>query len=230
VDWLPARSVSLADVLGTLPVLATAYVCHYQAHPILAEMRAPTARRMRKVVNLALGVTTSIYGLTGLSAYLLFTNRTEDDVLKNYGSDLMVPSGVAAAVQASYSLSLVLTFPLIQFALRQNLFDLAGWGDARTQPRRFLGATLLLLLSELGMALLVPSITIAFSLLGSTVAVVIGFVLPGLVAVYAMPDAQRYGRGLLIFGLLLGVASLTATLYGLVHTQAEPPLPRTRHG
>jgi hypothetical protein len=144
VNWLPDADASLGDVLKTLPVMMTAYVCHYNVHPIFAEMAAPSERRMRRVVSAALLLCSSVYWLVGLSAYLLFTSRTQDDVLMNYGRDLDMARGeawVEHAVKAGYTLSLSCTFPLIQFALRQSVFDLAGWGDAREQPVRFYAVT-----------------------------------------------------------------------------------------
>ncbi len=144
VNWLPDASASPGDVLKALPVVITAYVCHYNIHPIFAEMAAPSERRMRRVVASALGLCTSVYWLVGLSAYLLFTDRTADDVLMNYGRDLDMQRGeawVERAVKVGYTTSLSCTFPLIQFALRQNLFDLAGWGNAQDKPRRFVAVT-----------------------------------------------------------------------------------------
>ncbi len=203
-------NASAGDVLKTLPVMMTAYVCHYNVHPIFSEMAAPSERRMRGVVTAALMLCSSVYWLVGLSAYLLFTERTQDDVLMNFGRDLDMARGeawVEHAVKTGYALSLSCTFPLIQFALRQSVFDLAGWGDAREQPRRFYAVTVrarvpvsptrvrvhrgsvfsadastlclvrlqfVLLGMEYLLAMLVPNISVAFSVLGSTVAVLIG--------------------------------------------------------
>jgi sodium-coupled neutral amino acid transporter 2 len=144
VNWFPDANASAGDVLKTLPVMMTAYVCHYNVHPIFSEMAAPSERRMRGVVTAALLLCSSVYWLVGLSAYLLFTERTQDDVLMNFGRDLDMARGeawVEHAVKTGYALSLSCTFPLIQFALRQSVFDLAGWGDAREQPRRFYAVT-----------------------------------------------------------------------------------------
>ena len=152
VNWLPAADVSAGDVLKTLPVMMTAYVCHYNVHPIFAEMAAPSERRMRRVVAAALQLCSAVYWLVGVAAYLLFTDRTQDDVLMNFGRDLDMARGeawVEHAVKIGYALSLSCTFPLIQFSLRQSVFDLAGWGDAREQPTRFYAVTVRVLACHL---------------------------------------------------------------------------------
>ena len=219
INWLPDKAATPGDVLKTLPVMMTAYVCHYNVHPIFAEMAAPSERRMRRVVSTALLLCTSVYWLVGLSAYLLFTDRTQDDVLMNFGRDLDMARGevwVERAVKIGYLGSLSCTFPLIQFSLRQSLFDLLAWGDAREQPMRFYAITTLLLALEYLLAMLVPNISVAFSVLGSTVAVLIGFILPALVGVYGAAGCRRWGWALFAVGVAFGVSSFSATVYGLV--------------
>ena len=123
---------------------------------------------------------------------------------------------VERAVKIGYMGSLSCTFPLIQFSLRQSLFDLLSWGDAREQPLRFYAVTTTLLALEYLLAMLVPNISVAFSVLGSTVAVLIGFILPALVGVYGVAGCRRWGWALFAVGVSFGVSSFSATVYGLV--------------
>jgi len=144
INWWPDQNASPGDVLKTLPVMLTAYVCHYNIHPIFSEMANPTEPRMRRVVTTALVTCTAIYWLVGAAAYVLFTDRTADDVLMNFGRDLDMHRGeawVERAVKLGYAISLSCTFPLIQISLRQNIFDLAGWGPAPEKPYLFVGVT-----------------------------------------------------------------------------------------
>ena len=144
INWLPDKDASLGDVLKTLPVVMTAYVCHYNLHPIFAEMAQPSEPRMRRVATSALVLCTFVYWLVGTAAYVLFTDRTADDVLMNFGRDLDMQRGerwVERAVKLGYATSLSCTFPLIQVSLRQSLFDLAGWGPAAETRWRFVGVT-----------------------------------------------------------------------------------------
>lgn len=164
VNWWPERGASVAEKLKTLPVFVTAYICHYNLHPIFAEMAAPTERRMGVVVRYALWSCTAVYWLVAISAYLLFTQRTAPDVLLNYGDAGVhgaAGRGIAVLVKLAYALSLCGTFPLIQLALRQSLFDLRGWGVAAEQPRRFVAVTLALLAVEYVLALSIPDISTA---------------------------------------------------------------------
>ena len=101
----------------------------------------------------------------------------------------------------------------------------------------------LLLLCEYLLAMLVPNISVAFSVLGSTVAVLIGacnsrespafhseashnptpgFILPALVGMYGTRH-KGYGVALLVVGIVFGASSFSATVYGLVVSQSAAP-------
>jgi len=163
-----------------------------------------------------------------MSAYLMFTICTVPDVLLNYGDtglDGKAGAAIEISVKLSYAFSLIGTFPLIQIALRQSLFDLRGWGDAGSKPRHFYAVTTVLLAVEYVLALVVPDISTAFSVLGSTVSVFIGFVVPALVAIRGthVPRDVLMGRLLLIAGLALGAVSLVATVIGIITPDTPPP-------
>ena len=154
-----------------------------RALQIFAGMRNPTEKRMRRVVRTSLFFTTGVYWLIGLSAYLLFEAHTEEDVLINYGKDLNITgpgSHVASVivehvVKVGYALAISFTFPLIQVAVKENVFELLGWGDIMDMSNlRYYGVTVLLLAIEYVTACVVPDISVAFAVLGSTVAIFIG--------------------------------------------------------
>lgn len=225
INWFPATGTSLGDVLKTLPIVLTAYVCHYNIHPVFAEMAAPSEPRMRGATAAALTICTSVYWIVGTAAYALFGWRTADDVLMNFGRDLNLgygQIGVSRVVKTGYAVALSCTFPLIQFALRQSIFDLAGWGDAAlpSNSSRFVALTTFLLFAEYTLAMAVPNITVAFGVIGSTVAVLIAFILPALVGAKGTtgPTAS-WGRALLVVGIAFGVTSFSAVVYGMVHPE-----------
>jgi amino acid permease len=191
-------------------------------------MARPTEKRMRKVISYALWATTALYWFISISAYLLFTSRTDVDALLNYGELDMgkkTAKGIEIVVKLSYALCLVGTFPLVQLALRQSLFDLRGWGPANAKPRLFSAVTAGLLLVEYGCAMAIPNIAVAFSVLGSTVAVWIGFVVPARLAINGAPDGRAWGNFLLVSGVILGVVSFAATLFNVAVKAPKPPPP-----
>lgn len=85
VNWLPAPDAKIDDLINAVPMLTTAYVCHYNVHPIFSAMRNPSAGRMGQVVTSGVLTTSIIYWLFAFAAYALFGDKTQGDVLMNYG-------------------------------------------------------------------------------------------------------------------------------------------------
>jgi len=76
--------------------------------------------------------------------------------------------------------------------------------------------TLLLAGLALGLALIVPNISVVFGLLGGTTSSLLGFVVPGLLGLQL--DRNRIGAWVLVvFGSLIGVFTTGATVYSIVY-------------
>lgn len=76
--------------------------------------------------------------------------------------------------------------------------------------------TLMLAGLALGLALVVPNISVVFGLLGGTTSSLLGFVVPGLLGLQR--DRSRITAWVLVvFGSLFGVLSTGATVYAMVH-------------
>lgn len=76
--------------------------------------------------------------------------------------------------------------------------------------------TLLLAGLALGLALVVPNISVVFGLLGGTTSSLLGFVVPGLLTL--KQDRNRTSAWVLvIFGSLIGVLTTGATIHSMIH-------------
>ncbi|KAH9309406.1 hypothetical protein KI387_037317 [Taxus chinensis] len=164
-----------------VPVMVTAYICHYNVHPIRNELVKPSD--MKTVVQTSLALCSTIYVATSFFGYLLFGDETMSDVLANFDKDLGVPYSAILndIVRISYAVHLMLVFPVIHFALRLNLdglvFPLAL--PLILDSRRFSLITAGLVSFVFLGATFIPSIWDAFQVTGATVAVCIGFIFPG---------------------------------------------------
>jgi amino acid permease len=76
--------------------------------------------------------------------------------------------------------------------------------------------TLLLAGSALGLALVIPNISVVFGLLGGTTSSVLGFVVPGLMGM-KMNKADVSAWVLVVAGSLIGLLTTGVTLYSMVH-------------
>ncbi|KAJ6684459.1 AMINO ACID TRANSPORTER AVT6A [Salix viminalis] len=112
---------SFWKLFTTVPVLVTAFICHYNVHSIDNELEDST--QIKPVVRTALALCSSVYIMTSIFGFLLFGDGTLDDVLANFDMDLGIPysSLLNDAVRVSYAAHLMLVFPIVFFPLRLNL-------------------------------------------------------------------------------------------------------------
>lgn len=76
--------------------------------------------------------------------------------------------------------------------------------------------TLVLAGMSLGMALVIPNISVVFGLLGGTTSSILGFVVPGLLGLQL--DKRRVGAWVLVVcGSIIGVLATVVTVYSVVH-------------
>ena len=158
------------------------YVFLYTVHPILNELEKSSDSKT--VIQTSLLLCTSIYLATSVFGYLLFGEDTLTDVLSNFDVDLGVPHSAILSdiVRVGYAVHLMLVFPLLNFSLRINLDGLIfpRAGPLSLDIRRFSFLTFCLVISSFIGASFIPDIWHAFQLTGSTSAVCLGFVFPGI--------------------------------------------------
>ncbi|CAK7335215.1 unnamed protein product [Dovyalis caffra] len=207
---------SFWKLFTTVPVLVTAYICHYNVHSIDNELEDST--QIKPVVRTALALCSTVYIMTSIFGFLLFGDATLDDVLANFDTDLRIPysSLLNDAVRVSYAAHLMLVFPIVFFPLRLNLDGLL-FPSARPFHQantRFALVTIVLIsLIFLG-ANFIPSIWDAFQFTGATAAVCLGFIFPASITLRDRHNiATKRDKILCIFMIVLAVFSNAVAIY-----------------
>jgi sodium-coupled neutral amino acid transporter 2 len=207
---------SVWKLFTAVPVLVTAYICHYNVHSIDNELEDKT--QIKPIVQTSLGLCSSVYIATSFFAYLLFGEATLADVLANFDSDLRIPfsSVFNDIVRVSYVVHIMLVFPIVFFALRLNLDGLL-FPTARhisCDNRRFTIITVSLLAVIYVAAIFIPSIWDAFQFTGATAAVLIGFIFPAMI-ILRDPYGVSTNRDkiLAVTMIVLAVVSNSVALY-----------------
>ncbi|KAJ3679093.1 hypothetical protein LUZ60_017104 [Juncus effusus] len=209
---------SLFRLFTSVPILTTAYICHFNLHSILSELE--DSSKIQPIIRTSLTLCSTVYVATSVFSYLLFGEATQEDVLSNFSSDLGIRySGfLCDLVRVSYVLHIMLVFPIVFFAVRVNLdglcFPSRRHGPLIEDDKRFYFFTAVLLTVIYGVAIFVPSIWDAFQITGATAAVCIGFIFP---ASIALKDPHGIASGkdkiLAIFMIVLAVLSNAVALY-----------------
>ncbi|KAK6255844.1 hypothetical protein SCA6_017149 [Theobroma cacao] len=219
---------SFWKLFTVVPVLVTAYICHYNVHSIDNELE--DSSQIRPVVRTALALCSTVYIMTSFFGFLLFGDATLDDVLANFDTDLGIPysSLLNDAVRVSYAAHLMLVFPIVFFPLRLNMDGLL-FPSARPlslSNTRFAFITAGLITAIFLGANYIPSIWDAFQFTGATAAVCLGFIFPAAIAlsiVVNVPEsmdvldrhfiATKKDKILAIFMIVLAVFSNLVAIY-----------------
>nr|XP_043639312.1 amino acid transporter AVT6A-like [Erigeron canadensis] len=177
---------SVWNLFTAVPVLVTAYICHFNVHTIRNELENPSL--IEPIVQISLVLCTFVYIMVSFFGFVLFGDSTMGDILSNFDSDLGVPFSVQLndIVRVSYALHLMLVFPLVFYALRLNtdglFFESSGLPLELDNKRFAIVSVGLLSVIYLG-ANFVPSAWDAFQFTGATAAVCIGFIFPASIAI-----------------------------------------------
>ncbi|XP_068637813.1 amino acid transporter AVT6A-like [Aristolochia californica] len=207
---------SIWKLFTVVPVLVTAYICHYNVHTIDNELE--DSSQIRNIVQATLLLCSTVYIATSFFGFLLFGESTLDDVLANFDTDLGIPysSVLNDAVRISYAVHLMLVFPIIFFALRLNLDGLL-FPSARsltTDNKRFALISFGLIAAVFLGANFIPSIWDAFQFTGATAAVCIGFIFPAAVTLRDTHGiATKKDKILSVFMIALAVFSNAVAIY-----------------
>ncbi|KAM0958495.1 hypothetical protein ACFX2I_023731 [Malus domestica] len=207
---------SFFSLFTVVPVVVTAYICHYNVHSIHNELE--DSAQIRGVVQTSLALCSSVYIMTSLFGFLLFGDGTLDDVLANFDTNLGIPysSVLNDAVRVSYAAHLMLVFPIVFFPLRLNLDGLL-FPSARPMVldnMRFALVTIgLISIIFLG-ANFIPSIWDAFQFTGATAAVCLGFIFPAAITLKDRHNiATKKDKILSVFMIVLAVFSNAVAIY-----------------
>ncbi|GMH30626.1 hypothetical protein Nepgr_032469 [Nepenthes gracilis] len=207
---------SFWKLFTVVPVLVTAFICHYNVHSINNELE--DSSQIQGVVRTSLVLCSTVYIVTSFFGFLLFGDSTLDDVLANFNADLGIPYGslLNDAVRVSYVAHLMLVFPILFYPLRLNLDGLLFHSSRPlvSDNKRFALLTVgLLSLIFLG-ANFIPNIWDAFQFTGATAAVCLAFIFPASITLrdrYGM--AKRSEKYLGILMIVLAVFSNAVAIY-----------------
>ncbi|XP_050880391.1 amino acid transporter AVT6C [Lathyrus oleraceus] len=200
---------SFFDLFTTVPVVVTAFTFHFNVHPIGFEFAKPSD--MKTAVRLAIMFCAVIYFTIGLFGYLLFGDSTQSDILVNFDQSAdSVGSLFNSLIRVSYALHVMLVFPIVNFSLRANIDEVFFPKKAvlATDNKRFVILTLVLLVFSYLAAIAIPDIWYFFQFLGSTTALCLAFIFPGIIVLRdALGISTRKDKIIALVMIILAVVA-----------------------
>ncbi|KAJ8629303.1 hypothetical protein MRB53_022626 [Persea americana] len=171
------------------------------------ESETADKKNFGKVLGLSMGFISLMYGSFGALGYFAFGQETRDIITINLGNGL-----ISGLVQMGLCINLFFTFPLMMNPVHE-VFERRFWGG-----RFCLWLRWVVVLSVCLVALLVPNFADFLSLVGSSVCIVLGFVLPALFHLIVFKEDMDWkGVSLDVGIVVLGAAfAVTGTYSSLM--------------
>ncbi|GLD93878.1 hypothetical protein PINS_up002483 [Pythium insidiosum] len=204
IKWFPDN---WKDPLYAFPIISVSFLCHFNVLPVYRELQKPTRRRLKGIVSCTMFSTWFFYMVVGFTGYF-FAYRmpigVSDDILNNFArDDQLVNVG-----RLGLLVTILLSMPLIIQPCRLNTIRLVSYvrGFSRatesSEELRLLTTptavrdparvkvpmlsprashallTVGILACTTSLALVLPGVAVVWNVMGSTVGLLISYVLP----------------------------------------------------
>ncbi|KAJ8531433.1 hypothetical protein K7X08_026867 [Anisodus acutangulus] len=174
--------------------------------PLEAETK--DKEKFGKVLGLSMGLISLMYGAFGLLGYFAFGEETKDIITTNLGQGWL-----SSLVQIGLCINLFFTFPLMMNPVYEVV-------ERRFCEGRYcVWLRWIVVLAVTFVALLVPNFADFLSLVGSSVCIILGFVLPALFHLIVFKDELKW-YGLACDGAIILMAAVLS-LYGTYSSMLE---------
>ncbi|PCH43754.1 hypothetical protein WOLCODRAFT_104108 [Wolfiporia cocos MD-104 SS10] len=102
-------------VFKAIGVISFAFVCHHNSLLIYGSLRTPTLDRFAKVTHISTALSLVACSTLAISAYLVFTNKTQGNILNNFAAN----DTVINVARFCFGLNMFTTLPLELFVCRE---------------------------------------------------------------------------------------------------------------
>ncbi|CAN4109779.1 unnamed protein product [Withania somnifera] len=161
-----------------------------------------------KILGLSMALVALMYGAFGVLGYFAFGEDTKDIITTNLGQGLL-----SSLVQIGLCINLFFTFPLMMNPVYEVV-------ERRLCEGRYcVWLRWIVVLAVTCVALSVPNFADFLSLVGSSVCIILGFVLPALFHLIVFKDELRW-HGLVCDGAIILMATVLS-VYGTYSTMME---------
>ncbi|KAG4104855.1 hypothetical protein H8356DRAFT_926500 [Neocallimastix lanati (nom. inval.)] len=178
------------DIFQCIGVISFAFVCHHNSLLILGSLKKPSMDRFATVTHLSTGWSFLVSIAIALGGYLVFTDKTEGNILNNFPQD----SHLINISRLLFAFNMFLTSPLECFVCREVILNLLnpnsviGGGDninnEETKENKLFGGiehfvvTIALILCSLYIALTINDLGFVLEITGGFSATMLAYILP----------------------------------------------------
>lgn len=226
-DW--ASSIDLwkpSGVLQCIPIFSMAMSCQMQLFEVYETMGFPASfDRIKQTVHQATSICCVVYCIVGFFGYLAFNNQTlSGNILMNFS-----PSMANDAITIGFILSIACSFPLVIFPCRAALASFLHRKSFHSEiaayvpEPKYQPLTLFIIFSTMIVGILIPSVEVIISLVGSTIGVLVCILFPATCFVKIMQrnSAEKtFAQLIIVVGFIIMILGTYANLTAIESTQS----------
>jgi len=170
----------LAQAIG---VISFAFVCHHNSLLIYGSLRTPTLDRFTTVTHVSAAFSLVSCLTLAVSAYVVFTDKIQGNVLNNFASD----DTVINIARFCFGLNMFTTLPLELFVCRE-VIEQYFFEDEDFSPQRHLLFTTSILFSSMFLSMITCDLGIMLEITGGVSATALAFVFPAICYLKLLPN------------------------------------------
>ncbi len=177
------------SALISLGIMVVSFCAHYNAPRMYMELQSRSIPRMRVVILISTLLCFFLYATVGVTGYLTCLGLTEDNVLDDYGKDVVI----VTVARMALVIALIFSTPLVLFACRRSFLAIFLPSQSANAPLWLwvlISGSLLLVAGVIAANL--PSIGIIFGFSGSVLGVWVVFLVPGVFFILLGRSSHHY--------------------------------------
>jgi len=242
IYFFPSPGLEISEALASVPTCILAFTFQFNFFPVYKSLSSASDSRMKKTTFFALTMALTMYLVVAILGYMSFGSATSDQgLLKNFSvNNIGLPLYVI--VLLTFSASSTLTFPLMFFGARENIYsfllDFLVFFDgqtvaryreaeqrdtvsAKTRPQlgkfAYVVFCVMLYVFIVFLAIVTPSIKTVFDFVGSTAANAITYLLPSIFYLKLCCGGtwKKVGFGVFGYGVAVGIVCFVASIISL---------------
>ncbi|KAL7423107.1 hypothetical protein Q5752_002406 [Cryptotrichosporon argae] len=187
-DPLEALSLIRPGVFSAIGVISFAFVCHHNTMFIYRSIQTPTLDRFNAVTHASTGMALAGSLLMAVTGYVVFTDKTEGNILNNFAPD----DWVINIARFCFGANMSTTIPLENYVCREVIEDYF-FKDRPFSKTRHIVVTSLIVFTAMLVSLVTCDLGVVLEVAGGLSATALAFIFPA-AAYYALVRGPWYTR------------------------------------
>ncbi|KAJ7680335.1 amino acid transporter [Mycena polygramma] len=171
----PSKRFSIIEpgIFQAIGVISFAFVCHHNSLLIYGSMQTPTLDRFAIVTHISTIVSLVACGTLAISAYVVFTDKTQGNILNNFSpNDTLIN-----VARFAFGLNMFTTLPLELFVCRE-VVEQYFFSHETFSPQRHVFFTTTILVASMLVALITCDLGVMLEITGGVSATALAFIFP----------------------------------------------------